>query len=361
MLNDCNLVTGGTGLLGSHVLLELAKQGAQVRSIYRDSKRLELTRKVFAGHAPNGDALFKSVEWVEADILDIPSLEKVFTAGVDRVYHCVGQLSFEESKRQELMDVNAQGTANMTALSMKYNVKKFIHVSSTITLSDKEDGSLIDETCFFQGEEPLSGYGISKFLGEMEVWRAFNEGLNAVIVNPGIILSAEVENPMITVMLSVLKRYQPRYYFPGSTGIISAEDVASAMCRLMAGEETGQRYVLVSENWTYRDLQDFLAKRIKARLPDRPLPKIIARILPKAYPFLKRFTNVKDFPSASFIKLLYKNCTYDNAKIKSAVSTDFKPLKPILEEICAGFLVKQSPDATSKKDEKKKQSSNGNA
>lgn len=179
------LVTGATGLVGAHLLLKLSEDDSKIRAIYRNSKQIEKTKVLFDQNAKSH--LFSKIEWTKADILDISSLEIAFQ-NIEFVYHCAAKISFSPNDEKALRKVNIEGTANIVNFCIDKKVKKLCHVSSIAALGNlAQNETVITETTEWNPEKLHSDYGISKYGAEMEVWRGFQEGLEVVIVNPGII------------------------------------------------------------------------------------------------------------------------------------------------------------------------------
>jgi|GEM_PF-201363 len=117
------LVTGGTGQIGSRLLLNLTKNKAyKVRAIYRNTQSLEKIRQLFVKHSDSGAAQFDTIEWIQADLSNIPALEKAFE-GVTFVFHCAGLISFQPQDFDKLIEVNVQGTANIVITILDKNGK----------------------------------------------------------------------------------------------------------------------------------------------------------------------------------------------------------------------------------------------
>src|SRR6218665_3918770 len=184
------LITGATGLVGSHLilhLLESSDSGSQkLRAIYRKDSSIARIQSLFSLY---GKAhLFVQIEWIKADITDVPLLEIAFQ-NVTVVYHCAAHISFDPADEELLRKTNIEGTANIVNFSLEYGIKKLCYVSSIAALGDpKENEPIITEETEWNPEKPHSGYAISKYGAEMEIWRAQQEGLEVVVVNPGVIL-----------------------------------------------------------------------------------------------------------------------------------------------------------------------------
>ena len=180
------LVTGGTGLVGTHLIYALLKKGEKVRAIRRKSSKIEKLEKVISYYQDNVDELLKNLEWVYADILDVHSLEEAME-GVDKVYHSAAIISFNPSDHQRMIDNNTKGTANLVNAALNKKIKKLCHVSSIAAVGRDNTKEMVTESEQWTYSKKQSAYAISKHESEREVWRGIAEGLDAVIVNPSII------------------------------------------------------------------------------------------------------------------------------------------------------------------------------
>lgn len=196
------LVTGGTGLVGAHLLAALSKEHNTIRATHRGNSNLDAVKKVFSYYFDDITPYFSKIEWVEANIIDTTSLEPAFV-NVEYVYHCAAMISMNPKAYRAMRKANIDGTANVVNFSIAQNVKKFCYVSSIAAVGRPMNGGLIDESCEWNIETSNYGYAITKYGAEMEVWRGTQEGLDAVIVNPGIILGAGF---LIQVLVVFLKR-----------------------------------------------------------------------------------------------------------------------------------------------------------
>ena len=261
------LVTGGTGLVGSHLLYKLVSNGQNVRAIYRREKTLKRVAHVFSYFSNNAENLFNSIDWVEADLNDIPKLQKAFE-GITHVYHCAAFVSFEPNKYHQLRKINIKGTANIVNLCISYSVKKLCYVSSIAAIGHHEDSSkLITEQTAWNPEDDNSVYAITKYGAELEVWRGTQEGLDAVIVNPGIILGAGYWKGGSSGNLFRKIHEGMKYYVNGVVGYVDVFDVVDAMVLLMNSNIKNENYILVSENLSFKDFQYKVAKKLKVKPP----------------------------------------------------------------------------------------------
>ncbi|WP_104813782.1 NAD-dependent epimerase/dehydratase family protein [Aureitalea marina] len=181
------LVTGATGLVGSHLIYSLLQQQETIRATHRKSSDRSSLLTVFSYFTDNPQLLYDKIEWIEADLTDISALEKAFN-GIETVYHCAAYVNFNPRNFQKLKKSNVEATANMVNLALDHGVKRFCYVSSIATIGTSIGEQIATEETPWSWEEENNVYAITKHNAEMEVWRASQEGLSVVIVNPGVIL-----------------------------------------------------------------------------------------------------------------------------------------------------------------------------
>jgi dihydroflavonol-4-reductase len=258
------LVTGGTGLVGAHLLLHLLENGESVRAIFRNEKHILKTKSLFNYYQKND--LFNQIEWIKADILDIPSLEIAFE-NIQYVYHCAAKISFDPSNENQLRKVNIEGTANIVNFCIDKKVIKLCHVSSIATLGDlAQNESVLSETTEWNPEKLHSDYAISKYGAEMEVWRGQQEGLDVVIVNPGVIFGPHFWNQGSGAFFTTIKKGLP-FYTKGSSAYVAVTDVVKIMRQLMHSDCKGERFIVIAENRIYKDIIFTIANTIRANKP----------------------------------------------------------------------------------------------
>jgi nucleoside-diphosphate-sugar epimerase len=259
------LVTGGTGLVGSHLLYKLVTDGFQVRAICRNKDQLTACRELFLFYSPNGSDLFEKIEWAVGDVTDYFSILDALE-GVDCVYHSAAFVTFDPRKKSEMFRINEEGSANVVNACLEKGVQKLCYVSSIATLGSSVNGNLIDEESLWQSDESHSSYSKSKFLAEMQVWRASKEGLNVVMVNPGVIIGPGDLSRSSGALIGRIKRGM-KFYTNGVTGYVDVRDVANAMVLLMTNDVSDNRFVLVSENLSYRQFLETAATALGSEVP----------------------------------------------------------------------------------------------
>ena len=319
------LVTGGTGLVGAHLLYKLVSNNETVRAIYRTERKLNHVKQVFSCYTEHYEPLFKSIEWVQADLLDIPLLSEAFK-GVTHVYHCAAFVSFEPDKYQLLRRTNIEGTANIVNLSIENHIEKLCYVSSIATLGDTTNNEPITENTHWNPEADNSVYAITKYGAEMEVWRATQEGLDVVIVNPGVILGAGIWR-YGTGSLFKKAHKGINYYTAGTVGLVDVKDVVSVMIALLKSDIKNERFILVAENWTYKQFLQTMAKAVNSKAPKKEAKLWMLKLAWRLDWLKHKITGKRRRLTKQLAASLLTETNYSNAKIKTALDFEFTPIK----------------------------------
>ena len=262
------LVTGGTGILGRVLVLELLKQGKSVRATKREMSNLQEVKKSWDFYTDQADEYFKKIEWVEVDFEDLDSL-RIALEGIEGVYHCSAKVSFYPKDEAEMFKTNIEGTKNLLYIAEEKSVKKFLFVSSIAVFNKINEKGEIDEESDFDGKKQNSAYALSKYLSEMEVWRAYAEGMNTIIINPGVIIGSGNWGKSSGDLFPSFEKSP--FSFSGGTAYVDVRDVAKTAVILMEKEKFGERYIIISENKKYKEVADkirqFLGKNESVILP----------------------------------------------------------------------------------------------
>jgi len=274
-------VTGGTGLIGSHLLLNLVRTGHRVRALKRAGSNTMQVLKTFGWYEADAPNLFSRIEWVEGNLQDIFSIEPLLE-GVDTIYHCAGMVSFERKDRRRLIAENAEGTANLVDAALHKGVRRICHVSSVSALGKSGNDEPITEETSWVPSKKISGYSRSKFFSEAEIWRGVEEGLEAVVVNPTIVVGPGTWKNGSSGFFRVIHQGM-KFYPVGTTGFVDVLDVADAMMMLMdpANFESArnQRYLINGENLTYHDFFSGVATALGKKEPKIPARKILLSVV----------------------------------------------------------------------------------
>lgn len=329
------LVTGGTGLVGAHLLLKLVEAGYSVRAIHRKDSDLEKVRKVFDYYRKDATALFEHIEWTVADIIDIPALEIAFK-GVTKVYHVAAFISFDPSDAKKLRKINSEGTSNIVNLSIANNVEKVCYASTIGAIGKTFDGRKADEETPWTRQE-ANVYGLSKHAAEMEVWRASQEGLNTVMVNPGVIIGPGFwDSGSGEIFKTARKTYG--YYPPGGTGFISVHDVVDMMLQLMESPVKNERYIAVAENWTYQKILTEITLQFGLKPPKKALMFWQLEIGRWIDGLKNLFFKTGRIITKSHIRSLKNRQIFEHQKIVGELDFEFRSLKEEIKFCCERFM-----------------------
>jgi len=315
------LVTGATGLVGSHLLVHLLQENEEVKALFRSEKQIEKVKNVFVHY--DQLALFDNIHWVKGDILDIPTLETAFE-NVTQVYHCAALISFDPNDEENLRKVNIEGTANVVNCCIDFGIKKLCHVSSIAALgSPKEHETEITEATEWNKEELHSDYAISKYGAEMEVWRGLQEGLEVVMVNPGVIFGYGFTNKGSDIIIQSVKKGQI-FYTKGTIAIVCVSDVVKAMVALMKSTVSGEKFTLVGENLIIQDFLNFIADKYQSKKPTFYANKSLTTIGWQIDWLLQAIFGKKRKLSRVMAASLHEVNKYSNQKIKQQIGITFK-------------------------------------
>ncbi|NCU80875.1 MAG: NAD-dependent epimerase/dehydratase family protein [Acidimicrobiia bacterium] len=301
------LVTGGAGLLGSELIRQLLLQGKKVRAIFNKS--------------PLPDFNSELIEQFQCNILDVVGLETAMQ-GVQEVYHCAAMVSFAPSSKRELFSINIEGTANVVNAALDAGIKKMVHVSSVAALGRIREGEPITETMNWTEETSNSIYGQSKYLGELEVWRGIGEGLNAVIVNPVIILGcADWKSGSSQIFKSVYDEFP--WYTEGVSGFVDTVDVAKSMIALMQSDISNERFIISAENRTYQEVFNWIADGFGKKRPHKKVTPLIAKIVWRLEAIKSMLSKKNPLVTKETATTALAEVTYNNEKLLKFLP-DFK-------------------------------------
>jgi nucleoside-diphosphate-sugar epimerase len=324
------LVTGGTGLVGAHLLLHLVENGEAVRAIYRNSATIEKTKSLFSLYKK--ESLFEKIDWIQANIIDVPSLEIAFE-NVDYVYHCAALISFNPKDEDLLRKINIEGTANIVNFCVAKKKKKMCYLSSISALGDlKENEKIINEEAEWNPEKPHSDYAISKYGAEMEIWRGQQEGLETVIINPGIILGPGFCEQGSGMLFKRVANGMT-FYTKGVTGFIAVPDVVRIAAELMKSEHSNERFTLIAENMAFKDLLFSIADSLNVKRPSMHASPLLVNIVYRIDWFISTILGQKRKLDRATAKASYSKNYYSNEKIKKTLATEFMDIHQYITSI----------------------------
>ncbi len=328
------LVTGGTGLLGAHLLLKLVEAGHSVRAIHRKGSDLKRVEKVFGYYRKDATKLFNAIAWILADINDIPALEIAFK-NITHVYHAAALISFDPEDLKTLQKINAEGTANIVNLCIANNVQKLCYASTIGAIGRSIDGSSANEETPWTPQE-ANVYALTKHAAEIEVWRGSQEGLPVVMVNPGVIVGPGFWDSGSGALFTTARKTYG-YYPPGGTGFISVLDVVAMMIELMQSPVKNERYIAVTENWTYQKILGEITQELGIKSPTNELKFWQLEIGRWLDSQRNRFFKSGRSITKSHIRSLKNRQFFDNRKIKAELGFEFRSLRNEIRFCCEKF------------------------
>ena len=328
------LVTGSSGLVGSHILYDLIGKKEKVRAVYRSERRKNRVKKLFDYYntALNQSHSFDAIDWFQADVLDIDALNESFD-GVQKVIHCAALVSFHKLDFHRCMTVNRIGTENVVNICLKKKVQKLCYISSTAALGSTNH-PITEKTRWEPGSE-VSGYSVSKYSAEKEAFRGAAEGLNTSIINPCVIIGpGNWHRSSLTILKAGSKGM--KYYPSGGNAIVDARDVSNIVLKLLYSEESGEKYLTIGHNISFKDLFGLIAKSMNQKAPTKKLNKTLAYITAFTIENTYRIFRKRSPISIESIQSAYKTQEYSNEKVKKRFDYEFHSLENTMENAIKG-------------------------
>ncbi len=271
------LVIGATGTIGSHLIFNLLKNNDKVVAIKRKNSKFDILKNTFSFYTDNPNNFFNRIIWKQADITNIYSLESVFN-DVDYIYNCAGYVSFKNKNKEKFLQNNVIGIKNIVDLSLEKNIKKLVHLSSIASLGYNNYG-LTTEDHLFNTEDVDSYYSLSKYLGELEVWRGVSEGLNAVILNPSVVLAPYKLNKFSEKIFKYIFKNGIKYYTCGKKGFVDVIDLVEIMQKIMNCSISNQRFIVSAENISFKTLTSMINRSIGKKKTQKKLSLVHLKFL----------------------------------------------------------------------------------
>jgi len=332
------LVTGGTGMTGAHLLFHLIQKGEQVRATYRSgsftSSSIWLKNIFHWMNETEAEEMWQKIEWFEADILNYVEMLDA-CEGITSVYHCAAIVSFDPHDKFAMLTNNVRGTANIVNICVEKMIP-LCHVSSIAALGEAGEDGWVKEDCMLNSTESISDYSKSKFLSELEVWRGIEEGLQAIIVNPSVILGSGNWKKGSPQLISAVAKGM-KFYTEGITGFVDVIDVVKCMILLMENKKYGERYILSAENISYRELFGKIANLLGKK---PPVWKATTWLLEVAWRMesLKYLIGKKPLITKNTARSANHKEKYSNQKFSESLSFEFSTIERALERICRNYL-----------------------
>lgn len=321
-------ITGCNGLLGSFIARKLLSQNYRIRALKRTSSDLSLIKDI--SH---------QIDWVEGDITDIQLLEKNLV-GINTIIHSAAIVSFNPSDVKMMLKVNVEGTANIVNAALKNNINRFCHISSVAALGRKKDSKIINEAAYWENSSYNTHYAQSKYLAELEVWRGMEEGLNAFIINPSVVLGPG-DWDMGSAKIFKYIWDQGYFYSSGEANFVDVRDVSEILSRLMISENVrGERYILNGSKMPYKDLFYKIADGFSKNRPPYKANIFLSELAWRIEAVKSFYTGKKPLITKETVRLSSHSFNYDNTKIKKLLNYEFIDPEQTIKWVC-GELIKK--------------------
>ena len=329
------LVTGATGLVGSHLVYELLKKEEKIKALKRQSSDTGNVLKTFGCYTDEQKKLYSRIEWVEGDLSDKESLEIAFK-DVNQVYHTAALISMDNANSAEMMKINVEGTTNIVNLCLEKKISKFCYVSSVAAIGNRNAPDFVDESVLWKAEKKKITYQSTKFNAEMEVWRGMAEGLDAVIVNPSIIFGPVVWEKGRPAMFDKIAKGL-KFYTRGVFGYIDVRDVVKAMMLLMESEIKGERFILNSENLSTQEVFEMIALALNKPAPNIYANRFLTGLAWRLDWLKNRFTGGNHLITRETAAIAHRKTLFSNEKVRKAVGIEFIPIRESIKETARRF------------------------
>ncbi len=323
------LVTGGTGFIGSHLIYYLIISGKKVRALKRKPSSTELTKRIFSYYSDDPEKLLGQIDWVEGDLLDYQSIIESLN-GISYLYHAAAVVSFRPEDRENVINVNIEGTKNVVDAALELNIKKLCFVSSIGALGRAVSHDIVTEETEFAPSGKNSLYSTTKYEAEREVWRGIAEGLKAVIVNPSIVVGPGNWNKGSSQMFQTMGNGL-KFYTSGINGFIDVNDTARIMIELMEGPKSGERYILSTENITYKQFFEWMAAAMGITSPRYKAGPLLSSIGWRVLKALGFFTGKRSSITRETARTANQHYRYSNEKLLQNISFQLTPIKESVE------------------------------
>ncbi len=314
-------ITGCNGLVGSFIARKLLSNGEKILALKRTSSDLSLINDVAS-----------SIQWLDGDISDTEILNKAMEQ-CDTVIHAAAIISFSPRQREKMYKVNVEGTANVVNAALKNNIKKFCFISSIAALGRKKNEWIINEGAMWEDSEMNTHYAKSKYLAELEVWRAIEEGLPAFIVNPSVILGpGNWENGSTKIFQYIYKKN--KFYTNGHINYVDIRDVVAIIVELLNKNSSGERFILNAGSITYKELFITIAGSFKIEPPTIAVGKIFGELAWRMESIRALLSESEPIITKETVKLSAFSFEYQNRKISQLLDYNFLPLEATIDNTC---------------------------
>ena len=319
-------VTGATGFVGSFVCKQLVEEGKPVQALRRKTSIFPLSTEIS-----------EKIDWVEGDIMDVELLGRCFEEA-DIVIHCAAVISFHKKDYNAMYKANVEGTRNVVnACLSAQKALRLIHLSSIAAIGRKKDNETIREDNKWESSPLNTGYARTKHQAELEVWRGVAEGLDAIILNPSVILGVGDWEKGSSRLFKYVWDEQ-KFYSTSMVNYVDVEDLVAVMMGLLKKDFSGERFIVSAGKISYLNLFEKIAERFDKKAPTVPINIFLLYSAIFAGKIQAFFTGKKPFITSEMNIVAKNSYFYDNSKVKQALQFSFRKLDETLDLVCNQFL-----------------------
>ncbi len=320
------LVTGASGFVGRYLVQHLSAQGNKVRALYNK-------------HAPDEDLKnLPGTHWMQCDLLDVYAVEEALE-GITAIYHCAAIVSFDPTLREQMLHFNVESTANLVNQALLQDIDKLIYLSSVAALGRTGESKEITEEEEWGESKYNSAYALSKYLAETEVWRAIGEGLNAVILNPGIILGPGNQHDSSVQLMKVVFKEFP-FYTTGTTSWVDVDDVVKLSCLFMDNEISGERFIISAGNFSFKEIFTLMAHALGKKPPHIKAGPFITGMGWRLRALQNKLLGTKTLITKETVNTAHGTALYNNRKLSTAFpSFTYRPIRETIDKMAQSFIV----------------------
>lgn len=319
------LITGANGFVGSYIARKLSgAEGYQITCLVRDHADLTLISD-----------LLPRVNVIRGDIRDV-SLMYDTVKSMDCIIHAAAEVSFSAG-RKSLISSAMDGTANLVNAALEAGTSKFVHISSVAAIGRRKPEERISEKEIFTHSKYDTDYGLAKFLAEQEVWRGNAEGLNTTILNPSMIIGAGMwEKTSLRVFAEI---FQGLGYYPaGVNGWVDVRDVAEAAVRAMDPALNSKRFIISSENYSYREVFGWIAEGLGVKKPSSAIKQGLFLLVLMVDRIKSIIKGRKPLLSLASLRSTSASSYFENDRSRSELGVDYIPVQESVSQACRMFL-----------------------
>jgi dihydroflavonol-4-reductase len=316
------VVTGASGYIAKHIVLELLQAGRAVRGTVRSRHRADEVEQAIRGSGPDGDELAGRLSFAMLDIEQDDGWSEAM-AGADALIHTASPFPMVQPKDPDMLIRPAvDGTRRALEAARRAGIERVVLTSSVaaVVYGPAPAGRPYDERDWTDtSDRSLSPYIRSKTLAERAAWDYVDttgQGMRLTVVNPGLVLGAPLDAHFGT-SLSLVQRMLlgkdpavPRVQY----AIVDVRDVARMhVAALETPAAEGRRFLAVGGMATLPEI----ARWLKAGYPRR---RIVTREAPD---LLLRALGLFDKSISTILPDLGKRFTASNAAAREVLGIDF--------------------------------------